>query len=118
MIGPMEDGSKIPDWFKKMMGESASDEVSNAWLRWLEDEASDGAGMNTITPPCLSCAYRWKREPGATGPPRCDAFPAGIPTRVEVNEVIHNRALPELGQRNQLVYRPVGTAPDAIDEMR
>jgi hypothetical protein len=48
---------------------------------------------------CLNCKHY-------LGTWYCEAFPDGIPREVVGNMVLHDRPLPEYGQRNKLVYQP------------
>jgi hypothetical protein len=75
--------------------------------RWGTDEFTEMSLSQ-----CAFCVHKW------SGSARCDAF-AGrdIPYEILVNEVVHNRPLPELGQKNQVVFeRRYDLTPDSTME--
>jgi len=46
---------------------------------------------------CILCMhYRFDSE--------CDAFPKGIPKEIFTGAVEHNRGMPELGQKNDIIF--------------
>ena len=87
--------------------EQIYDKSNRPWqgIRDGQDEVGGTHGSQ-----CNDCAYRW---PSGLS---CDAFPSGIPIDVIADAVVHDHPLPELGQRNKVVYAKVGTVDDTLYE--
>lgn len=50
---------------------------------------------------CAGCAHL---NTDGSFPIKCKAFPEGIPESILVDDVDHDRPMPELGQKNDLIW--------------
>jgi hypothetical protein len=79
---------ELKEWWRRRKADSLGE-------RWRVDEPADFQ--------CLKCQHL--REDTDDDPRlRCAAFPLGIPECVYLDQLPHNRPLPEFGQENDIVF--------------
>lgn len=68
-------------------------------------------GTETTFAGCIWC----KHLQGPEGPPRCTAFPDGIPPGIQIGHESHTKPRHDLGQdrNNEVVFEPI----DRFDEL-